>query len=194
MPSSDRKPPRVNPAWVRGRAEIIRGEVIGPRFGKALGIAGGGLFAMLVLTCAFSWAITPRHMNFVMARWIGYMGAASMLVFVGLGISLYLLVRFRRLIIGKERLQLTGSFGRLLGQIPYDNIDDISLGQFSQEHADVHIRLLNRRRKDTWWPRMEHGESYDIRVRGGFEIDGTALRLLLRDAVHAYRARRGLLR
>jgi hypothetical protein len=194
MATGDRKRPRADPRWERGRAGIIRGRVIGPRFGKALAIAGGGLFAMLVLTCAYSWAITPREANPVMARWIGGMLAAPILVFIGLGIFFILLVRYRRLVIGKERLQLTGSLGRLLGQVPYDNVEDISLGQFSQQHADVHIRLLNRRRKDTWWPRMEYGEAYDIRVRGGFEIDGTALRLLLREAVHEYRARRGLLK
>jgi len=186
--------PRADPEWVRGRAEIIQGQVIGPRFGMALAISGAGLFCMLVLTCAFSWAITHGHLNPVMARWVGYMIAAVVPVVIGVAIFLFLLVRFRRLIIGKERLQLTGSFGRLLGQLPYDNIEDISLGKVSTDNADVYIRLQNRRRRDTWWPRFEHGESYDVRVRGGFEIDGTALRLLLRDAVHAYRARRGLLR
>ena len=193
MPSGNPKQPRANPQWMRGRAGIIKGRVIGPRFGKALAISGGGLLCMLVLTCAFSWAISSKELNPVMARWIGYMLAAAVPVVIGIGIFLYLLVRFRRLIIGEDRLQLTGSFGRLLGQVPYDNIEEVGRGRLTTESADVQIRLLNRKRKDTWWPRLERGEAYDILLRGGFEIDGTALHLLLRDAVQDYRARHGLL-
>ena len=41
---------------------------------------------------------------------------------------------------------------------------------------------------------MERGEAYDVLIRGGFEMDGTALRLLLRDALLQYQTRNGLLR
>src|SRR5262245_7082512 len=105
---------KINPNWRRGRAEIIEGEVIGPRFGKALSIAGAGLSFMVLATLGFYWAIdfSFKKINPVMARWLGYMGAAAVVVLIGIGITLYLLVRLRRLIIGKNRLQLIGSFGR----------------------------------------------------------------------------------
>lgn len=187
---------KSRPEWRRGRARIIDGQVIGPRFGKALAIAGGGVGMMVVFTCAFGWAIDFRHsMNPVMARWVGYMLAATILVLIGLGIFTFLVVRYRRLIIGKDRLQLVGSFGRLLGQVPYENIEDFRMGRVTTDSADVGINLVDRRRKDTWWPRRGGADdTYDVLIQGGFEIDGTALRLLLRDAVHEYRARHGLLR
>lgn len=69
------------------------------------------------------------------------------------------------------------------------------MGRRTTDSADVAIDLVYRRRKDTWWPRRGGADdSCDILIEGGFEVDGTALRLLLREALHKYRAHNGLIR
>src|SRR5262245_20770188 len=123
----------------------------------------------------------------VAARLIGFAIFATIYCIASVGIFIFLMVRLRRLIIGANRLQLLSDVGRIIGQLPYDNILDVKMNG-----NDVNILLDSLRRKDTWWPRWADDRSgYHIQLTAGFETDAVALRLLLRNAVLAYRQKHG---
>jgi hypothetical protein len=171
----------------RRRARAVSGQVIWPNLMKPIGIAAGGLVLITIgLVIFFSF---PRIEGWEVAVTPAYTCLIIGLIYLPIGalVALYLLVRMRRLIVGRDRLQLLSGLGRLIGQLPYNNISDIQ-----GDLAGVRILLDNRRRKDTWWPRwLDDRTGYDVLLTRGFETDTTALHLALRDAVLAYRQKHG---
>lgn len=134
---------------------------------------------------AFLWVNERDKIGIVAGRLLGYAVLLGIVAAYGAFSTIYLLARYRRLVIGKDRLQLLAPSGRVIGQIPYSNIGVLEIGQHLVMHSDrVQIILRKRRHRGTWWPGMARPSAeYDVTIKGSYEVDATHLRLLLRDAM-----------
>src|SRR5262245_5529829 len=90
-------------------------------------MAAGSFFGATVLLALAALFMDVGGGALVAARLIGFAIFALIYCIASIGILFYLLVRLRRLIIGRDRLQLLSDFGRIIGQLPYDNILDVKM-------------------------------------------------------------------
>ncbi|MFO0877823.1 MAG: hypothetical protein U0840_10755 [Gemmataceae bacterium] len=164
---------------------IVDGRVIHPDLDTPLRYIGGG-GVTIGLSLAGLAVIARMPLLILKGRLIAFALLGLISLVGGVGVFFGLVLRNRRLIVGEDRLQLVGAGGRVLGQLPYDNILDMHMGV----ETSVEITLDTTRRRDTWWPRWEDRDC-DVRIKPTVESDATALRLYLRDALREYRHRHG---
>lgn len=171
----------------RKKTKVVHGDVYGPKFSEPLDIMmiGGVMFFLAMSALVFFFGSGGRKQamkTMVGARLFAYV-IVGLLMFSAAGlVALFLMVRWRRLVIGKDRVQLVAGFGRVIGQIPLANIDEVSNGNDGKNRC--YIRLKSRRHKGTWWPKSHSElEEFDIMIPTNLESDATAVHLHLRDAL-----------
>src|SRR5262245_51376659 len=119
-----------NTQVTRETAQPVPGRVVRGNIFSPLHAAGGGLFLIILAWLVLSSvpkSDSPKAglINVRPKVAIGY----GLLLIVGSALLVsVLIVRNRRMVIGEDRLQLLGGSGRVIGQIPYDNIIDARLG------------------------------------------------------------------
>jgi hypothetical protein len=78
----------------------------------------------------------------------------------------------RRLVFKRKYLQLLGLTGRVVGQVPYENIASVTpawRGSGENPAPVVEISLVRRKDKATWWPRFAHSDDHDILLKDRWE-------------------------
>jgi hypothetical protein len=173
----------------RGEARPVPGRVIRGNILSPLRYAGLGLFLITVCLLFLAWLAgeTSPQADFLRVRpYVGLFYGILLVVGSCLTVSI-LAARNRRMIIGEDRLQLVGGLGRVIGQLPYDNIIEAQMGA----DGSVEIILDKLRRRDTWWPGLGKREDCGVAIGPGLEVDPTAIRLYLRDVLRVYWDQRG---
>ena len=142
----------------------VEGEVIPVSRGSYRKFAGISVASVLV------------GFGLIVLYFTGDRGIASLLVglfFAVIGLALlpvFVMGMFsnKRLVIGRDRIQVVKGEGNVVGQIPYDNVARVELLKEEQFEA-VGIDLQDPNRPDTVWPGGQAG--YDFgRKEFGYEI------------------------
>ena len=177
----------------RRETQQVPGRVLSPKLGKPFGLVISGFGGLLVVYYLFGWLLDFDKLPAMSARILAYMILLGVIGTYGFLSTAYVMVRWRRIVIGEDRLQLLAPSGRVIGQIPYDNLSLLETGQhLILDTRQIDLCVRSRKHRDTWWPRFNHRNAeYDITIKGDFEVDATHVRLLLKKALDKYEASGG---
>lgn len=137
----------IRPSWV----PIV--------FGFLLSVAGFAVFA-LALLAPDAWLLPTDHP--LGRRLVGLLGVAVTAYTAYAAVRPWL--EGRRLVLGAECLRLIEA-GRVVGQVPYDNIARLSVDRVGRALA-VLVVLHDAQRPDTWWEAPPGFHGYLKRARG----------------------------
>ncbi len=135
-------------------------------------------FAVALAGCVFLAEVGPDWWSIWTLRYFGY---GLCFVFTGACIFVWYLVYVwcngkRTLWIRATCIQVVSRSGKVIGQIPFDNIDRFGLTTLSTVRllgsmSCLAIWLRDRRRRDTFWPGYNWFTAWLTRLIYGFDLD-----------------------
>jgi hypothetical protein len=189
MPS--RKPPSAR----KGKSNVIH-----QRNSGALLVAGL-LTAFIAPLAGLAGALGTRGSQQILMISSGAVGLITGLSCVGGWF--YRAAMLPRLVFRKDRLEYVRGRGTVIGNIPYDNIYNVELGQRSKnvgydeqhggtitfESSFLTIFLWEREDEDTWWPQFQpRRRGSEVVITPGFEKRVEVIGNMIRERVERYRA------